>query len=150
MKNDNRRSSQPGPPPIDKSPEDSSIFEKVMPESIKRGVETLLREGRLKSLLGDLKLPKEIIAHIVSTVDETKHAVLNVVGKEVRLFLEHTNFSDELAKLLTQVSFEVKTQVRFIPSEQAIKNKEDREDLQDDDIIPEPVDPEADPEASHT
>jgi hypothetical protein len=72
---------------------------------------------RLKSLVGELKLPREIANHILGQIDETKHAALAVIAKEMRLFLEKTNLSDELAKLLTQVSFEIKTEVRFIPND---------------------------------
>ena len=75
--------------------------------------------GRLKALMGELKLPKEIANHILSQIDETKHAALAVIARETRLFLEKTNLSDELAKLLTQVSFEIKTEVRFIPNDKA-------------------------------
>jgi len=98
---------------------DASIFDRVMPEPIKRRIEAvvegMLRDGRLKGLVGDLKIPKEIASHIVSQVDETKRATLEVIGRETRLFLERTSLADELARLLTQVSFEVRTQVRFLP-----------------------------------
>ncbi|MCK9462242.1 MAG: hypothetical protein M0R80_21660 [Proteobacteria bacterium] len=77
--------------------------------------------GRLKSLMGDLKLPREIANHILSQIDETKHAALAVIAKEMRIFLEKTNLSDELARLLTQLSFEIKTEVRFVPNEKGGK-----------------------------
>jgi hypothetical protein len=73
--------------------------------------------GRLKALMGELKLPREIASHILAQVDETKHAALAVIARETRLFLEKTNLADELAKVLTQVSFEIKTQVRFLPND---------------------------------
>ena len=31
--------------------------------------------------------------------------------------MEHTNLADELAKMLTTLSFEIKTEVRFIPND---------------------------------
>ena len=114
---------RPSNAPESNSGEEGSIFERVVPEGIKRGFENLVRDGRLKHMLGDLKLHKEIVAHIMSQVDETKQATLGVISREVRLFLERTNLSDELAKLLTQISFEVKTQVRFVPSDKALKKE---------------------------
>ena len=57
--------------------------------------------------------------HILGQIDETKHAALAVVARETRQFLERTNLSEELAKLLTQVSFEIKTEVRFVPNDKA-------------------------------
>jgi len=75
--------------------------------------------GRLRALMGELKLPKEIANHILSQIDETKHAALAVIAKETRLFLEKTNIGDELAKALTQVAFEIRTEVRFVPNDKA-------------------------------
>ncbi|MBP9087857.1 MAG: hypothetical protein KBG15_17180, partial [Kofleriaceae bacterium] len=46
----------------------------------------------------------------------TKDKVLEVIARETREFLEHINLGDEIAKLLTTLSFEIKTEVRFIPN----------------------------------
>jgi hypothetical protein len=54
---------------------------------------------------------------LLGQLDETKAGVYRVVAKEVRDFLEHTNLADELAKMLTTLSFEIKTEVRFIPND---------------------------------
>ncbi len=112
-----------------------SIFEKVVPEGIKRGLEHLIRDGRIKHLVGELKLPKDLGNQILSQVDETKQAAVKVVAKEVRTFLENTSLADEMAKLLTQISFEVSTNVRFVPSDKAIKRK-GKEKLQKDSVPP--------------
>ncbi len=48
---------------------------------------------------------------------------MKVVAKEVRTFLENTSLADEMAKLLTQISFEVSTNVRFVPSDKAVKRE---------------------------
>jgi hypothetical protein len=45
---------------------------------------------------------------------------MRVVAKEVRGFLESANLSHELGKLLTQLSLEIKTEVRFIPNDEAV------------------------------
>jgi hypothetical protein len=122
-KADRNRTSTPPPRAGRERGIDPSLLEKVVPDGIKRGLETFLKDGRVKNLVGDLKLPKEIVNHILSQVDETKHAAVGVISKEVRLFLERTNLADELAKLLTQVSFEVTTKVRFVPSDKAARRK---------------------------
>ncbi len=101
--------------------DDESLLEKMVPEGFKRrieaGVESMLKDGRLKSLMGDFKLPKEIAAHMMSQVDETKQAAVAVIARETRLFLEKTNLSEELVKMASKISLEVKTQVRFIPND---------------------------------
>lgn len=97
-------------------------LERVLPEVIKRAVETgfeKITEGpeNVRQLVSDMKLPKEALTLILSQIDETKNGLYRVVAKEIRDFLEHTNFSEEMAKALTMLSFEIKTEVRFIPND---------------------------------
>jgi hypothetical protein len=127
--------------------DDGSIFDRVMPDGIKRGLEHLIRDGRFKHVLSELKMPKEIIPHIISQVDDTKKAAIQVISREVRIFLENTNLADELAKLLTQISFQVKTEVSFVPNKKAIaKKNEESTDETETDPAPDKTDQEAKPE----
>jgi len=91
-----------------------------MPELIRRvleaGLEKLGQEN-VRNLMGELRLPKEILAVIFAQLDETKNGLYRVFAKEMRDFLEHTNFSDEIARVLTTLSFEIKTEVRFVPND---------------------------------
>ncbi len=100
------------------------LFERVIPEVIKRvveravetGVETLT-EGpeNIRKLAGDLKVPKEAAQYMYTQIDDTKKGVYRVVAKEIRDVLEHTNFADEIAEVLTKLQFEITTQIRFVP-----------------------------------
>ena len=107
--------------------DDESLLDRMMPEGFKRrieaGVESVLKDGRLKSLMSEFKLPKEIVAHIMSQVDDTKQAAVAVIARETRLFLEKTNLSEELVRMLSKISLEVKTQVRFVPNENSTGKK---------------------------
>ena len=98
--------------------DDHSLFERVVPDGIKRkigaGMESMLKEGRLKNL----KLPRELVQYIMSQVDETKQAALAAIAKEMRIFLEQTDIAEELTRVLSKVSLEVKTEVRFKPVEE--------------------------------
>jgi len=117
------------------------LFERALPEVIKRlvegavekGVETLT-EGpeNLRNYLGDLKLPKEAMQYIYQQIDDTKKGVYRVVAKEIRDVLEHTNFSDEIADVLTKLSFEISTQIRFVPNTASQDEDEDRNEDEDD------------------
>ena len=53
---------------------------------------------------------------IATTADTTKDKVLEIIAREVREFLQTMNLGEEIAKLLTTLSFEVKTEIRFIPN----------------------------------
>lgn len=108
--------------------EKKSRFESVLPEILKRAVERGKERAQeapenLKSFVGD-RIPKEVSSYVLHQVDETKSSILKVVAGEVRSFLEATNLSSELRKLLTTVKFEVHTTIRFSPNDEAPKKSE--------------------------
>jgi len=93
-------------------------LEGILPELVKRVFEAgyeRLSEGpeSVRHFMIELRLPKDVLTQL----DETKNGLYRAVAKEVRDFLDHTNFADELANVLTKLSFEVKTEVRFIPND---------------------------------
>jgi hypothetical protein len=111
-------------PPVDReeSERDRSRVERILPEVIKRLLEggyERLQEApeNVREFVRELKLPKEVLALIFAQIDETKNGLYRVVAKEIRDFLEQTNMAEELSKVLTTLSFEVKTEVRFIPND---------------------------------
>ncbi len=100
-------------------------FERAVPDLLRRlieravesGVETLTEgPGELKKHLGDFRLPKEAAQYLFEQIDDTKKGVYRVVAKEIRDVLEHMSFADELAAVLTKLSFEISTQIRFVPN----------------------------------
>ena len=98
------------------------ILERLVPEIIKRIVETgyeKITEGpeNVRKAVGDLKLPKEALALIFAHMDESKNGLYRAVAREVRDFLESTNLAEELTRALTSLSFEIKTEIRFTPNE---------------------------------
>ena len=98
------------------------FLERTLPDLIKRAVEVgveKLTEGpeNLRNLVEGMRVPKEIMHVLLSQVDETKNGLYRVVAREIRDFLEHTNVSDEMTKALTKLSFEIKTEIRFIPND---------------------------------
>jgi len=97
-------------------------LDSVIPELFKRAVELGVEKATeapdsLKAFVGDMKLPKEIAQTILAQVDETKNGLFRVVAKEIRDFLEHTNLSAEMQKMLTTVQFEINTTIRFTPND---------------------------------
>ncbi len=109
----------------DEDSEPKRLFERAIPDLVKRVVERAVETGvekltegpeNLRNLVGDMKLPKEVVHYLYAQIDETKKGVYRVVAKEIRDVLEHTNFSDEIADVLTKLSFEVNTTVRFVPN----------------------------------
>ncbi len=114
------------PPEGDDREREQRRLERLIPELLRRVLEVgyeKLTEGpeNVRNLVSELKLPKEALGVLISQLDETKNGLYRAVAKEVRDFLEQTNFAEELAKVLTTLSFEVKTEVRFIPNDQRLR-----------------------------
>jgi hypothetical protein len=115
------------PPPLEGDEGDEGArrrrLERLLGGIIRRGLEKGLgtiskTDEALRDLVGDnVKLPREIVGYFFSQVDETKNALVRVVAREVREFLEATDVASELQKALTSLSFEIKTEIRFIPNE---------------------------------
>ena len=95
------------------------ILQKALERGLESGIETISNSGDvLRGVMGEnVKLPKEIVGYVFSQVDETKNAMVRVVAHEIRDFLSATDLSQELQKALTSLSFEIRTEIRFIPND---------------------------------
>ncbi len=114
--------SEPFSGPLEESEAARHGLERIIPDLVKRFLEAgfdRLSEGpdSVRRAVGEMKLPREALASILSQLDETKAGVYRVVAKEVRDFLGQKGFAEELARALTALSFEIRTEVRFIPNE---------------------------------
>ncbi len=101
-------------------------LEAVIPGILKRSIvsglsSTLLSEDGLRAALSEKNIPKEAVGFILSQADWTRREILRIVSREVRLFLENMDFGGEIAKILTTLSFEIRTEVRFIANDEAVK-----------------------------
>lgn len=115
----------------DESAEDATRLrerlESLIPEGLFKRVTSTGEVGAaiggevLRSVVGELKLPREAVGYILSQADSTKKEVVRVAAKEFREFLETANVGDEVAKVLTRLSFEIKTEIRFVPNDSAFK-----------------------------
>lgn len=72
-----------------------------------------MTEEGIRSLVKEMKLPKEVIGAVVAQADRTKSDIARVVGTEVRSFLESTRMREELVRMLTQIRLEVRAEVGF-------------------------------------
>lgn len=114
----------------DDSQQESSRFDgarpdKPIPEFVRRLLEAGLekwgeRPGELRQRLSELKLPREAWVTLLSQLDDGKSGLYRLVAKEVKDLLQNTNFADDLVRALTKLSFEIKTEVRFIPNDAGI------------------------------
>jgi len=113
---------EPPPPNNDERERDESRVERALRELVRKVVEAgyeRLSEGpeNVRHLINELKLPKETLGTLFGTLDDTKNGLYRVVAREVRDFLEHSNLAEDIVRGLTALSFEIKTEVRFIPND---------------------------------
>ncbi|NQW64312.1 MAG: hypothetical protein HQ461_15925 [Deltaproteobacteria bacterium] len=119
------------PKSTDETPDDATRLrerlESLFPERLRRRVTSTGEVGAaiggevLRSVVGDLKLPREAVHYMLAQADATKREVVRVAANEFRDFLETANLGDEVAKVLTKLSFEIRTEIRFVPNDAAFK-----------------------------
>lgn len=109
------------PPPPSEPPDRRSV-DRLIPELVKRliesGAKNITTDG-IRQALSELKLPKEALTQALAQIEETRSGVYRSVSREVRELLERTSLSEELARALSLLTLEVKMEVRFKPSTMA-------------------------------
>ena len=66
----------------------------------------------------------DVVGYVASSTSDAKDKVWEVIARETREFLSNLNLTEEIAKLLTTLSFEIKTEVRFIPNSERLIGSE--------------------------
>lgn len=79
-----------------------------------------LNEERLRGLVNDVVV-KESLSYLKSAIDRGQEELVRMVGGQTRRFIEGIDVGNEIAKILTAISFEVRTEVRFIPNDKKVK-----------------------------
>jgi hypothetical protein len=102
-------------------------LENLLPDVVRRAIYAgttalFTTEEGIRKLAADFQLPKDVANYLLTHAASSKDEILRIVGQEVRRFLETINLSGELQKLLTSLSFEIKTEIRFIPNDEAVGN----------------------------
>jgi hypothetical protein len=112
MASDERKST---PPNLDERP---TMLDRLVKRGIESGIGAISRsEDTVRNLIDGVKLPKDAANVVLEQIDETKKGLYQVVAKEMRDFLQTTNFASDVKKILTGLAFEVKMEVRFKPTE---------------------------------
>lgn len=106
-------------------------LEKLLPEVVRRAINMgssaiSNTEDGVRRLVSEFNLPRDVAAYLMVQASASKDEVLRIISEEIRKFLQTVNLSGELQKLLTSLSFEIKTEIRFIPNDQAVVKPEVR------------------------
>jgi hypothetical protein len=99
-----------------------TVVAELFRKAVKKGGEAASStEESVRKMLSDLPLPNEVIERVVERFDDYKADAMRVVKEEFRAFLDRIDIGYELQKMLTSLSFEITTEIRFIPNEKGIR-----------------------------
>jgi hypothetical protein len=107
--------------PDDLPPDEAKTLSGLVPDLVRRAVLTgvgalFMTEEGIRNLVGEMKLPKDALAFLLSQAEKTRTEVARVVTQETRRFLESDRLRREIWKLLTSVTLEVNATVQLKPS----------------------------------
>jgi hypothetical protein len=99
-------------------------LEHLVPELVKKTVAAGMgavfqTEEGIRRLAREVSLP-DVAGYLAHSADGAKDKVFEVIARETRDFLSTLNLTEEIAKILTTLSFEIKTEIRFIPNDEAV------------------------------
>jgi hypothetical protein len=109
-------------PHLDGDESGRSWRSRMVPELVQRlfvagmGAVFTSEEG-IRKLASEVSLPKDVTKYLVSQAQTTRDELFRIVAREIRSFLESINLGAELTKILTSLTFEIKMQVRLLPSD---------------------------------
>lgn len=121
------------------SDDDKPGDDRELPETIRRRLESLVPELVKKTFAAGMgavfsteegirKLAREslpeVAGYLASSADGAKDKVFEIIARETREFLANLNLTEEIAKILTTLSFEIKTEIRFIPNSERVTGAE--------------------------
>lgn len=121
-----RRDTRPPEGEVREDHERRRMFERTLPDVFRRVIERAVEAGverlseapeNIRDLVAEMRLPKEASGYVYDQIDDTKKGIYKIVAKEIRDVLEHINFADEIADVLTKLQFEVNTTIRFVPND---------------------------------
>ena len=131
---DRIRQTTPAPPSVKEDKEDKLTetirqrLEHLVPELVKKtfsagmGAVFSTEEG-IRRIAREVSLP-DVVGYVASSADGAKDKVFEVIARETRDFLSNLNLTEEIAKILTTLSFEIKTEIRFIPNSERFAGAE--------------------------
>jgi hypothetical protein len=100
-------------------------LEALIPDIVRRtfyaglGAVFTTEEG-IRKIASEFHLPKDVANYLIQQAAASKDEIFRIFAVELRKFLESTKLSEEIQKVLTSLSFEIKTEIRFIPNDEAV------------------------------
>ncbi|MGI5863456.1 MAG: hypothetical protein ACOX6T_15575, partial [Myxococcales bacterium] len=100
----------------------TDMFRKAMVAGL--GAVFMTEEG-IRTMVKDLKLPKDVVGYVVGQAERSKDELFRVIGEELRGLFQSAALRRELVKLLSNMTIEVKAEIRVRPDGEAPEVKVD-------------------------
>ena len=122
-----------------------TLVAEVLRKAVSKGSEVVEgTEDSVRRFISELPLPKDVADKLGGRLDDYKTDLLRMMKDEVHDFLGKIDLGHELQKMLTSLSFEITTEVRFIPNDKGVKPsiktaarvKRSRKDRKKSDSVP--------------
>lgn len=78
-----------------------------------------MTEEGIRSFLGDLKLPKDAINFVLSQVARSKQDLFQLLGQELRGFLESVDLVEQARQLLSSLDIKIEAKIKISPRRKA-------------------------------
>lgn len=105
-------------PKSDQAPS-SSLIREGMKRAIATGTAAIfMTEEGVRTLLGELKLPKDIVRYVTEQAAEGRQEFFDMLRKEIRRFFDRYDMGDELRKLFRENQLEINARLRLIPNDE--------------------------------
>ena len=91
----------------------------LLPESIRRALlssmsAVFMTEEGIRSMLTDMRLPKEAMAFLLQQTDRTRREVFRALSQEVKGFLKNVDLTQEARRVLSGMRVQIRAEVRFV------------------------------------
>jgi len=100
-------------------------IESLIPDMVKRALLTgvgalFMTEEGIRNTVTELRLPKEVMNTLLKQAESNKAKLLEAISGELRNYLEKLDIDGILQKILTSLTFQITTEVRFVPTEDTV------------------------------
>ena len=101
-----------------REPEEGGFIPEMIRRTVERSLNAVLHSEDERRRFFSSLLPRDFMNNVAAQVDSTKREAVTMIGREMQQFLQTLNVGEEIKKILTSVSFEVATTVRFVPNDE--------------------------------
>jgi hypothetical protein len=91
----------------------------LLAESLRKALVTALSavfmtEEGIRSALSDVRLPKDVIGHLIQQTGNTRRELFRTVSDELKSFLQSADITGAIRKALVGMNLEVRAEIHFV------------------------------------